>query len=65
MSAQAAAHDDRDTLFLLSHIRNEATGNGEAAHCHELLRENAHNLYAGPSSACRRCSYGRRATATW
>ncbi|MGD3109956.1 hypothetical protein [Streptomyces sp. YGL11-2] len=43
--AQAAAHDDRDTLVLFSHILNEETGNGEAAHCHELLMENSHNLY--------------------
>lgn len=43
--AQAAARDDRDTLVLFSHILNEETGNGEAAHCHELLMENSHNLY--------------------
>ncbi|MFD9421378.1 MULTISPECIES: iron-containing redox enzyme family protein [unclassified Streptomyces] len=43
--AQAAAHDDRDTLVLFSHILNEETGNGEAAHCHELLMEHSHNLY--------------------
>ncbi|MGY3680605.1 iron-containing redox enzyme family protein [Streptomyces sp. TE33382] len=43
--AQAAAHDDRDTLVLFSHILNEETGNGDAAHCHELLMENSHNLY--------------------
>lgn len=43
--AQAAARDDRDTLVLFSHILNEETGNGEAAHCHELLMENSHNLF--------------------
>ncbi|GHJ40696.1 iron-containing redox enzyme family protein [Streptomyces sp. TS71-3] len=43
--AQAAAHDDRDTLVLFSHILNEETGNGVAAHCHEILMENAHNLH--------------------
>jgi hypothetical protein len=44
--AQAAAHDDRDTLVLFSHILNEETGNGEVSQCHELLMENSHNLYA-------------------
>jgi hypothetical protein len=43
--AQAAAHDDRDTLTLFSFILNEETGNGEAAKCHEILMENAHNLH--------------------
>lgn len=42
--AQAAAHDDRDTLTLFSFILNEETGYGEAAKCHEVLMENAHNL---------------------
>ncbi|MFI0714469.1 iron-containing redox enzyme family protein [Streptomyces inhibens] len=43
--AQAAASDDRDTLVLFSYILNEEAGNGVAAHCHEVLMENAHNLY--------------------
>ncbi|MEU6733638.1 iron-containing redox enzyme family protein [Streptomyces physcomitrii] len=43
--AQAAAHDDRDTLVLFSHILNEETGDGVAEHCHEILMENAHNLH--------------------
>ncbi|MBB5934329.1 iron-containing redox enzyme family protein [Streptomyces zagrosensis] len=43
--AQAAANDDRDTLVLFSYILNEETGNGEASKCHEVLMENAHNLY--------------------
>jgi hypothetical protein len=43
--AQAAANDDRDTLTLFSFILNEETGNGEAAKCHEVLMENAHNLH--------------------
>lgn len=43
--AQAAAHDDRDTLVLFSCILNEEAGNGEAGRCHEVLMENAHNLY--------------------
>ncbi|CAL9317774.1 iron-containing redox enzyme family protein [Streptomyces olindensis] len=43
--AQAAANDDRDTLTLFSFILNEETGNGEAAKCHEILMENAHNLH--------------------
>ncbi|MFJ9407309.1 hypothetical protein [Streptomyces sp. NPDC101393] len=43
--AQAAANDDRDTLVLFSYILNEEAGNGEAAHCHEVLMENAHNLH--------------------
>jgi hypothetical protein len=43
--AQAAANDDRDTLTLFSFILNEEAGNGEAAHCHEFLMENAHNIY--------------------
>lgn len=43
--AQAAANDDRDTLILFSHILNEETGDGEAAYCHEVLMENAHNLH--------------------
>ncbi|MGW2525148.1 iron-containing redox enzyme family protein [Streptomyces sp. NPDC001617] len=42
--AQAAAHDDRDTLTLFSFILNEETGSGEAARCHEVLMENAHNM---------------------
>ncbi|MFG3227719.1 iron-containing redox enzyme family protein [Kitasatospora sp. NPDC048194] len=43
--AQAAAHDDRDTLVLFSHILNEETGDGRAEHCHEVLMEQAHNHY--------------------
>lgn len=43
--ARAAANDDRDTLTLFSFILNEETGNGEAANCHEVLMENAHNLH--------------------
>lgn len=43
--AQAAAHDDRDTLVLFSYILNEEAGNGEAGNCHEVLMENAHNLH--------------------
>lgn len=43
--AQAAANDDQDTLVLFSYILNEEAGNGEAAHCHEVLMENAHNLH--------------------
>ena len=43
--AQAAANDDRDTLVLFSYILNEEAGNGEAANCHEVLMENAHNRH--------------------
>lgn len=43
--ARAAANDDRDTLILFSYILNEEAGNGQAAHCHEVLMENAHNLH--------------------
>ncbi len=43
--AQAAAHDDMDTLVLFSHILNEETGDGNRAHCHEVLMENTHNLH--------------------
>lgn len=43
--ARAAANDDTDTLTLFSCILNEEAGNGEAARCHELLMENAHNLH--------------------
>ncbi|MFE2266162.1 iron-containing redox enzyme family protein [Streptomyces griseosporeus] len=42
--AQAAAHDDRDTLTLFSFILNEEAGYGEPEKCHEVLMENAHNL---------------------
>jgi hypothetical protein len=42
---QAAAHDDMDTLVLFSHILNEETGDGNAAHCHEVLMENTHNQH--------------------
>ncbi|MDF2258958.1 iron-containing redox enzyme family protein [Streptantibioticus ferralitis] len=43
--AQAAANDDRDTLVLFSYILNEEAGNGQAAACHEVLMENAHNRH--------------------
>lgn len=43
--ARAAANDDMDTLTLFAQILNEEAGSGEAAMCHELLMENAHNLH--------------------
>lgn len=43
--AAAAAHHDQDTLILFSYILNEECGEGDRARCHELLMEQAHNVF--------------------
>lgn len=43
---RAAQEDDQKTLLLFSFILNEECGNGRPEHCHEVLMEKAHNLFA-------------------
>lgn len=45
LCAQASDNSDRFTLSLFSYILNEEAGNGELENCHEVLMENAHNIY--------------------
>ena len=54
-----------DTLVLFSRILNEEAGNGNAGRCHEVLMENAHNLYGQVEFGWRRCASRRRGTASW
>jgi hypothetical protein len=43
--ANAALHNDQDTLILFSYILNEECGEGNKLRCHELLMEQSHNIF--------------------